>query len=98
MGRRIYKYPLLKLGTLDFPEARSREIQMPKGAIPRHLGIQDATIALWADVNPQAEPESRTFVLAGTGEEIPEDVIFVATVIAGAFVWHLFDDRNPYRT
>jgi hypothetical protein len=69
------------------------EVEMPQWSRLIHFGIDPAsgTPAVWAIVNPRAEKEKRSLVVVGTGSDIPEKGVYVATMIDGLLVWHLFD-------
>ena len=84
MRRRIFKYPLEKLDT-------DQRVDMPQGAKVRHTGMQNGRITIWADVNADQAPETRRFIVRGTGHDIREGAEFVGTVMDGPFVWHLFE-------
>lgn len=63
---KIFKYPL-------FYYTEPELIKLPKGAKILQAGIQeenDPKTVFWALVDPEAELEERTFILASTGGEI----------------------------
>lgn len=65
--------------------------EMPEGAEVRHVGMQDGLVTLWAEVDAAAWSTPRTFVIGGTGHQIPEGARYVGTVHDGPFVWHIFE-------
>src|SRR5262245_16240690 len=88
MKFKIWKFPFQNIGyhiTLD----------MPEGARPLCVQIQDNMPCVWALVDPGNPKRPRRFRLAGTGHPIePEDVgRYVGTfqMQNGELVFHLFD-------
>ena len=91
----IYKYHL------DVTDVQ--KVLMPKGAevvdvkpvSDRDGFTEDRYIALWAMVESEAEKETRTFFIAGTGHPLPAGLDLdrhVGTVRdRDALVWHVFD-------
>lgn len=71
-------------------------LDMPIGALILTVQAQQDKPQLWALVDPDAEIESRTFRLAGTGHPIKEEslrLLYLGTFQAhdGALVLHLFE-------
>jgi hypothetical protein len=56
---------------------------------------QDDNPTLWAEVDPTAPTEPRTFEIFGTGHPIHEDMgverAYVGTCFIGSFVWHVYE-------
>ena len=75
------------------------EVRMPEGAKVLAFGSQKPrTVCAWAIVNTENSPELRTFRLHSTGYPLPENCSasnHVATVMDGAFVWHVFETEEP---
>jgi hypothetical protein len=70
-------------------------IDIPKGAKPLSVAQQHNRLVLWAQVDPDALTEERTFYVVGTGTPIPDEVgPFIGTAVCdgGMFVFHIFDD------
>ncbi len=70
-------------------------VQMPLGAHPLHVAEQHGRIMLWARVDPDARPTTRTFRVIGTGHIIdgdPGEHVGSLLVNNGAFVFHVFDE------
>ena len=69
-------------------------LQMQSGAQVLSIGPSEMpdVIWLWAEVDPEAEPETREFVVAGTGHPLPRDRGgFIGTVQAAhGLVWHVW--------
>lgn len=57
--RAIYKYKLTVQDTVD--------LCIPEGAKILTLQMQQGCPCIWAEVNPQAPTEERTFAIRGTG-------------------------------
>lgn len=82
----VWKYPLRLDDEVTF--------EMPEGACPLTVQVQDGIPTLWAVVDPDAAPTNRMFRIAGTGHPIGADVgAYVGTfqLAEGALVFHLFD-------
>jgi len=88
MNNVIWKYPLK-------PELN--RIEMPKNALTLTVQIQGDQPVLWALVNPEEEQETRSFLVATTGEPIEAlDPValrlgYVATFQMDWMVFHVFD-------
>lgn len=81
----IYKYQLTGTNTLNLGE----------GYKFLHVGEQNGEVYLWAAVDPMAEPLSVTFVIVGTGQNIPADYPHIGTVqMNNGLVWHIFHTKN----
>jgi hypothetical protein len=94
--KRIWKYILpIRDGV--------QEIDMPKGAIIRHIGDQPNfghQIQIWAEVDDQeTERFERKFQVFGTGhpiaptEHFEEEFAYTGSVITagGSLVWHVYE-------
>lgn len=68
---------------------------MPRGAIILSIAEQHGDACMWAEVDPKAPEETRSFRLAGTGHPMPsnEKRRFIGTVPlhGGSLVFHLFE-------
>jgi hypothetical protein len=88
----IWKFPL-------GPSLDDIRISMPKGAKVLSVQAQHDAPMVWAIVQPDADKETRRFVVFGTGHPIAHhdiDVVasrFVGTfqMSGGALVFHLFE-------
>ncbi len=83
----IWKYPI--------PVADEFQLEMPMGARPLTVQVQDGKPYLWALVNTEFDVEPHRFRLAGTGHPLEEDVwsyAYVGTfqVRDGRLVFHVF--------
>lgn len=84
--RTVFKYTLLLQD--------KQTLQLPIGAHVLDVQLQHGNISLWALVDPDAERETRTFVIVGTGHEFTAtSTIHIATIqsVAGQLVWHVFE-------
>lgn len=85
--RSIWKYDLNSI---------VNDVAMPKGATVRHVdrkgGRADVFASLWVEVDTDAPLEGRTFVIAGTGQQLHAGT-YVGTVLDGSLelVWHVFE-------
>lgn len=92
MKRAIWRYPLSAFGR----NLSQVDITMPKGAVVLHVGLQLDIVTLWAEVDPGAPAEARSFEIHGTGWEFQaEGRKHLGTVItADQFVWHVYEHRR----
>lgn len=65
--RTIWKYPI--------PVGTTFELELPRGAIVRHIGAQEEGPVMWVEVDSKARPILRRFYMAGTGDAIPENEV-----------------------
>lgn len=78
----IWKFRLPQVGLIELP--------MPEGAVVRKLGLQEVSpkyfdAFVWAEVDDEADMETRQFYLVATGAELP-------SCEAGCSgKWHYFD-------
>lgn len=81
--KRIYKYEVK--GTL----------YCPSGAEVLCANVQNNRAYIWAIVDTNNAPETRTFNMFATGEKLPDDVelIYIDTVMfqKGLWVFHVFE-------
>lgn len=77
----------------DVPvDDRSHDVPVPVGARLVHAGCQTPdVVAVWAEVDPRAPREARTFQVFATGQPITPGFRYVGTALAlgGRLVWHL---------
>lgn len=89
MEKTIWKF---KLETTD-----NQEIEMPIGAEILTVQTQGENPYLWALVDPEAEKETRTFEVFGTGHPIHCDMgvsrnhISTYQLQGGSLVFHVFE-------
>jgi hypothetical protein len=70
------------------------KIEMPKDASILEIQTQKETPCIWAICDPEAEKETRTFVVKGTGHVynfMEEPLIYLGTFQEGRLVWHVFE-------
>ena len=84
--RCMYKYTL---ALIDNPQA----VSVPVGGVTCYVGFQGEQIAVWIEVDPDAEPELRRFTVEGTGHPIPPGAVYVGTAQESgrALVWHVYE-------
>lgn len=85
----VWKFPL-NLGL--------NSVMMPAGSEILSAAIQGekpGQLCCWARVAPSAPRELRRILVRGTGSELDEFSFarFVATVLDGDYVWHVFEVR-----
>lgn len=91
----IHKYPL----NLDTEQT----LTMPAAAEILSVQDQGGVLCIWALVDTDRLPEERRFRVYGTGHAIANfPHKYLATVIQGSFVWHVFErftaSRGVFRT
>lgn len=97
MMRTVWKFPLKTLGDWNEVLVAGVETQVV-------LVGQDPTTGMpcvWIEHEPGGEPMRRAFIAVGTGHAIPsgddiDPVEHVGSVIAGAFVWHIYERTFYY--
>lgn len=88
--RAVWKFP--------FHIADTVVLELPVGADGLYFGADpekpgsETRVAIWALVDTEAEKESRTFYVRGTGHPVEDNLDFRATVAMPPFVWHLFEE------
>jgi hypothetical protein len=73
-------------------------IRLPVGAFVLHVHEQHGRPCLWAQVDPSHARESRTFLVIGTGHEMPPDAenyIGSVHLEGGTFVFHVWEAARP---
>lgn len=74
--------------------ASDQRIVMPKGAKLLRVGIDpQGDECVWAEVDPNSDTVvDRRIIVAGTGQNIPPEAIYVGTINDGRyFMWHVYD-------
>lgn len=73
-------------------------LKMPKGAKVLTAAAQGDSVQIWAEVDPRAETEDRTFETFPTGSEMVEDMgierAYVNTVFMDWLVFHVYERIN----
>lgn len=91
--KKVWKY---ELKTPD-------EIEMPKGAKILDIALQGSALQgpalfLWALVNPEAETETRNFIIVGTNHPVQahKNLSYIGTAHLKnhGLVLHVFEDRG----
>lgn len=83
----IYKYPLIL--------QHRQTVKMPLYAKILSVQMQGYQICLWAELDTDDDAGDRTFLIYGTGHEIPEEEEFgrkyIGTIQQERLVWHIFE-------
>lgn len=85
--RTVYKFEL-------HPEV-NQPVGMTVGAKILTVGNQDQRLVVWAEIDPDREPEERFFSVYGTGHTMPDDpgtYIGTAMFLNGNLVFHVYED------
>lgn len=87
----VWKYELKQM-------AANITVSIPEGGTVLSSKIQRDTVCIWVLVDPEVEPEERTFHIIGTGHPIKsmdraEDLKHIGTVMTDdhRFVFHVFE-------
>ena len=85
--RKIWKYELER----KVFKIQSLFIPLPAKIV--HVEIREGVILLWVDQNTaHAIVRGRNFFVVGTRDRVPDDAIYVGTVIEDSiYVWHIFE-------
>ena len=91
--RAVWKYPLDMLKS-------QHDVPMPARAEILAVQTQTEVPCIWALVDPSQPPESRRFVIVGTGHPFEFDGVTAHHVgtfqlMGGSFIGHLFELRPP---
>lgn len=65
-------------------------LRLPRGAVILTATCKHDSIFMWAEVDTEADYESREIGVVGTGSEVFGGK-YVASVDDDPFVWHLYD-------
>ena len=67
-------------------------VEMPVGAQPLSVQVQDGQACIWALVDTKAKKEERLVQIFGTGHPVANEGTFIATfqMRGGALVFHAF--------
>jgi hypothetical protein len=80
----IWKFPLV------LNEGRPQNVDLPPGALPVHVDVQDDQPTIWIRLNPDLPRVRHSFAVVGTGRSFDPRYLFVGTCIDRAgFVWHV---------
>jgi hypothetical protein len=87
----IWKFPL---------EVGLTHLAMPLRSEIIHLAVQDGQPCLWAVVEPDAPRVTRSFVTAGTGHPVGQEIglgnhVGTYLLLDGRFVGHVFEIDPP---
>ena len=89
MSRVIWKYEVT-------PQLGVQHLLVPRGGRPIAMKMQGAALKLWLENDlDEVEQERIRFAVIGTGQEVPEGLEHVETVVAGEAVWHLYREPPP---
>jgi hypothetical protein len=57
-----------------------------------HIAVQHEKLCLWAEVETDDDPREYTFLIRGTGHEVPDSADYLGSALTegGHFVWHVF--------
>ena len=70
-------------------------VEIPDGAKILHIAQQREYLCMWALVDPEQPKVKRTFIVYGTGHDMPDDPgEFVGTALmdGGSLVFHVFEE------
>jgi hypothetical protein len=87
MARTIYKYEL-------HPGQQDEPIELTVGAKILTVGNQGERFMLWAEIDPDREPEERFINVYGTGHPMPDNpgqYLGTAHFAGGRLVFHAYE-------
>lgn len=87
MSKQVWKFPLVNA-------LEPTVLQMPEGAVVKHVELQERVMCLWAEVDPAAPRAARIFHVFGTGWDIPGNPSYIGTVHDRSFVWHVYEEKE----
>lgn len=78
------------------PFYHTSSINVPLGAKPLAVQMQDARPVIWMEVKTDLMPstENRYFTWYGTGNPLPENGEYIGTLQDGWLVWHLYEMKG----
>ena len=90
--RTIWKFPLGPSAAAVHGFPLSQEIfGVPWGAYFVHVGQDpNSDWCLWAEVDRSNMRTSLKVFVIGTGHEVPEGATYLASIVDGPFVWHVY--------
>jgi len=83
----IFKYPLATVPVIM--------LHLPKGARFLCVAEQNDAWYLWAEIDPNSPTVERKFLVFGTGQPIPEDIVkwYIGTIhMHNGYVWHIYEE------
>lgn len=97
--RTIHKYPFREFYEVEGSSAKHTDLMLPEGAVVLDVQLQHALITLWAEVDISKPNSKRTFVVYGTGWDMPDDIRsamhgycdYISTVQDPPYVWHIYE-------
>ncbi|MET0439193.1 MAG: hypothetical protein ABW043_17040 [Devosia sp.] len=80
----VYKYPL---------RSPVVSVEMPDGGAIRLVARDPASVnpAIWVEHDLRQPAVRRTFLVFGTGMEVEAESTHVGSLIAGDYVWHVYE-------
>lgn len=84
----IWKFPLRITSTQD--------IEMPFVRNTLCVQMQNDSLFVWAEVDPNSPKETVRFQVFGTGHPMPNPDVFlkyIGTVYPDIFVWHVYEEQ-----
>lgn len=92
--RTVWKFQLATREDGEVDRVRA-DVEVPLGTVPLTFGYQGGQLCMWGEVpNSTVMGIKRlTYWIVGTGWDIQKDIMYVATVFDGPFVWHIY--RKP---
>jgi hypothetical protein len=87
MMQTVHKYEL------PWPGEGIREIPMPIGAVPIYVDKKHNKPFIWCIVDDTAQLVSKSFLMTGTGEEIPESANHAGSFMdeVSTHVYHVWE-------
>lgn len=67
------------------------DVIMPDGAKVLRVGMQNGAPCMWAEVETEHGTSRRSFVVVGTGHELPKGAQYVGGFSEPPFEWHVYE-------
>ena len=85
--KKVFKYII--------PKHDQTELFLPRGSTPLRVNVQGDSACMWVEVNPSTDIERRVFETFFTGQEIPDEFIYIDTFYTadewGPLVYHTYE-------
>jgi len=80
--RKIWKY--------SFEIADTKVLEVPRHSMFLHAEAQNDKLTLWFEVETENTREEIHLNIVGTGFQVPNNGIYLTTIVFPIFVWHIY--------
>lgn len=72
-------------------------IELATDAVILSANMQYNGLFIWVKFYEDSPTRPRRFLMFGTGQDFDDsELVYISTVMDGAFVWHIFEDLHKY--